>query len=193
MLKRADVYTWNGILNNPRKERGIHAMQTKLTPVLETLLAVAKKAQKAYCYPSQRRILLLLVKFHKLHISRRTLNRYLKALEADHFFTRVRRHRKGPTTVNPITGAEGPPRILFASTLYKIGARSFNWVADGLARAQSFFSFFRVPKLAQYKSASARYGSHSGQLDRLRSLVSPIGGASGAASCGLSPPPNPAK
>lgn len=168
-------------------------MQSKLAPILETLLAVAKKAQKAYCYPSQARILLLLVKFHKLRISRRTLNRYLKTLEQDHFFTRVRRHRKGPAAVNPVTGAEGAPKILFASTLYKLGARAFNWVAERLARAQRFFSFFRVPKLAQYKAASARYGNHSGQLDRLRSLLAPIGGPSGSLSCGLSPPPDPAK
>jgi hypothetical protein len=157
-------------------------MEAKLTPVLKTLLAVAKKFEKAYCYPSQARLLLLLRKYHKLRISRRTLNRYLRTLEGEHFFTRVRRHRQGKNG-----------KMIFASTLYKLGGRAFNWVHDMGTMSASFFTFFRVPKLAQYKSASARYGSHRGQLDRLRSLVAPIGGAFGAASCGLSPPPDPAK
>lgn len=168
-------------------------MQAKLIPLLKTILAVAKKHGKAYCYPSQRRLLELLRKFHRVVISRRTLNRHLAILEAAHFFTRVRRHREGPAQVNPITGVQGRPKVLFASTLYKLQGRAFNWVHQLGTMAASFFTFFHVPKLAQYKSVSARYGSHSGQLDRLKSMLAPIGGAVGAASCGLSPPPDPAK
>jgi hypothetical protein len=157
-------------------------MEPKLTPVLKTLLAVAKKFEKAYCYPSQARLLLLLRKYHKLRISRRTLNRYLRTLEGEHFFTRVRRHRQGKNG-----------KMIFASTLYKLGGRAFNWIHDLGTMSASFFTFFHVPKLAQYKSSSARYGSHSGQLDRLRAMLSQKGGFASSSSCGLSPPPDPAK
>jgi hypothetical protein len=168
-------------------------METKLNPVLQTIMAVAKKAQKAYCYPSQRRLLVLLAKYHNVHISLRTLNRYLRVLEDEHFFKRIRRHRKGSPTVDPLTGREGPPRILFASTLYKLQGRAFNWVWDRLTQAKGFFCFYRMPKLAQYNCETERYGCHSGQAGRLGALLGSEGGPAGIFNPVNFSPPIPAK
>jgi hypothetical protein len=163
-------------------------MQAKLAPILTTILAVAQKHEKGYCYPSQKRILVLLSKFHHVDISIRTLNRYLRDLEDDHYFTRVRRHRKGPSTLNPATREWGPPKILFASTLYKIGATAFNWMADSLTRAKKFFTLYRMPKLATYKSSAERYGTKAENQTRLAKLLSGIGDAGRALSGDKSPP-----
>jgi len=131
-------------------------VESQKESIVKTLFWVAKKYQKAYCYPSQKRMLSLLRKYHRLAISRRTLNRRLSELEAEGYFSRTRRHRQGPGG-----------RILFNSTLYRLGGRAFNWLYGLGSLASHFFSFYRVPKVAQHKVSTARDLSRCGQLGKL--------------------------
>ena len=119
-------------------------MESQKEAIVQTLFRVALKYSKAYCYPSQQRILGLLLKYRKLQISRRTLNRRLAELEAEGYFSRVRRHRAGDRG-----------GMVFNSTLYKLGGRAFNWMYALARQANLFFSFYRVPKLAQYMFTTA--------------------------------------
>jgi hypothetical protein len=144
-------------------------MVSQKEAILKTLFHVSRKYEKAYCYPSQIKILSLVKKYHGINRSLRTLNRRLGEMEEEGFFTRTRRHRQGK---------DG--RIVFNSTLYSLGARSFNWLFGMGDLAKRFFSFYHLPKLAQYKSKTARDLSSSGSLSAFRALLSSIGGPSGS-------------
>lgn len=109
--------------------------------VMMTLFGVSKTYGKAYCYPSQKKLLELLGRYHDFGISRRTLNRDLRFLEDDGYIKRVRRH---------LRLRDGG--ILFSSTLYKFTRKAFKYLA-GLGKwCSGLLSAFRVPKLAQHKS-----------------------------------------
>lgn len=136
--------------------------------ILKTLFHVARKYEKAYCYPSQFKILSLVRKHHGINKSLRTLNRRLGEMEIQGYFTRTRRHREGK---------DG--RIVFNSTLYRLGGRSFNWLYGMGTLASKFFSFYHLPKLARYRSKTARDLPHGGSLARLNSLLTTIGGPAG--------------
>jgi len=132
--------------------------------VLYTLFAVAKFNRKPYCWPSQKHICKLLLQFYKIKISRRTLNRILKKLEQSKLIERIRRHREGK---------DG--KILFTSTLYKFKGKAFNFLIALGKRVQDLFSFFRVPKWAQYRtpkslgfSSSRGCGSNSSVPETIR-------------------------
>ncbi|MDP2946083.1 MAG: winged helix-turn-helix domain-containing protein [bacterium] len=128
-------------------------MESQSEAIINTLFRIARKYQKAYCYPSQKRILGLLRKYRKLQISLRTLNRRLAELEEEGYFTRVRRHRAGPGGC-----------MVFNSTLYKLGGRAFNWLYGQGKQAQAFFSFYRLPKMAIYKGSTAGDLSFRGKV-----------------------------
>lgn len=153
------------------EQRGITAILKKLNGgvlvesikegIAKTLLAVAKKYEKAYCYPSQKHILRLLKKRHWIEISIRTLNRYLREMEDEGYFSRVRRLRCG----------EGG-KIVFCSTLYKIGGKLFNWAYKEVSWGKNLFSLFRLPKMAQYETQRVRYPS---LVDKLQPLLEEFG------------------
>jgi hypothetical protein len=127
-------------------------MFSKQEAVLYTLLAVAKSHKKPYCYPSQEHICKLVVKFYKIRMSRRTLNRVLNSMTEKKIITRVRRHKMLKTG-----------GIQFASTLYKFTGKAFNYLIALGKRVQGLFSFFRVPKWAQYTTPySLGFGSRLG-------------------------------
>lgn len=135
-------------------------MESQKEAIVITLFRVARKYEKAYCYPSQKRLLGLLRKYRELQISRRTLNRRLSELEGEGFFTRVRRHRAGPGG-----------RMVFNSTLYKLGGRAFNWFYQLGDQVKRFFSFYRVPKLAQYRAKTKGDLSPCGKVSALITQV----------------------
>jgi len=149
-------------------------MVSQREAILLTLLGIARKYEKAYCYPSQRCLLKLLGKRHKVVISRRTLNRRLKDLQVEGYFDRVRRHRRGDRG-----------HIVFNTTLYKLSCRTFVWAADKLAWAGRLFSFYRVPRLAQYGGSTAENLSRCGQLSSFFSSFGQKGSPSGAFSAPL--------
>ncbi len=120
--------------------------------VLYTLLAVAKSHGKPYCWPSQKHICILVNKFYKISISRRTLNRILRKLEDNGLIIRIRRFTK-----------EGIAAGRFASTLYKFKGKAFNYLISLGNRIKGLFSFFRVPKWAQHRTPhSLGFGSSMG-------------------------------
>lgn len=125
--------------------------------ILSTYFGVAGKYQKPYCYPSQRHTLRLLKKYHKIDISVRTLNRYLRKMEDQTFIGRTRRHREGK---------DG--KIIFNTTLTHLRARAFDWAFRRLMGAAKVFSFFHLPKMALYRFKTTRYPSDG---DNLVSLI----------------------
>ena len=128
-------------------------MESQKEAILTTYFAVAQKYQKPYCYPAQKRTLVLLGKYHKIDISLRTLNRRLRELEDEGYIKRTRRHREG---------ADG--KMIFNTTLTHLKARAFDWVSRSLMKAARVFTFFRLPKMALYKLKTARYPSAEDNL-----------------------------
>ncbi len=133
-------------------------MSSRCESTVVSLLSVAKKYNKPYCFVSQKRILELLEKYHSYGISRRTLNRDLRWLEDNKFITRLRRFRKGP---------EGP---IFCSTLYKFEHKVFMWLYSMGNRVKRFFLFYRVPKMAHYQ-LTQKHGIYSGNASSAKEVM----------------------
>lgn len=149
-------------------------MVSQKEAILSTLLGVARKYEKAYCFPSQGCLLRLLGKRHKVVISRRTLNRRLKDLQVEGYFDRVRRHRRGDRG-----------NLIFNTTLYKLGCRAFVWAANKLAWANHLFGVYRVPWLAQHRGSTASDLRSCGQPTSIGSLLQLKGCPAGAFSSPL--------
>lgn len=75
--------------------------------IMEVLVSLQLKYGKAYCFPTQKRILELLALYHGIKIKRRALNYHLAGLVKAGLISRTRRIRK-----NPRGG------LIFNSTLY---------------------------------------------------------------------------
>ena len=115
-------------------------MTSRCESVVISLLSVAKAHQKKYCFVSQKHIEELLKKYHSLGISNRTLNRDLRWLEDNGYISRLRRIR---------IGKDG--KLVFCSTLYRFKGKLFNWLYLMGNRVKRFFSFFRLPKMADHQ------------------------------------------
>lgn len=123
-------------------------MTSRCEAVAITLLSVAKKHGKKYCWVSQKRIEELVEKFHKMGMSNRTLNRDLRWLEDNGYISRLRRIR---------VGAGG--KLVFCSTLYKFTGKLFNWLYKIGNRVKRFFTFFRLPKMADHQLTQRQVSS----------------------------------
>jgi hypothetical protein len=115
-------------------------MTSRCEAVVMSLLGIAKKYHKFYCWVSQKRIEELLEKYHQFGISNRTLNRDLRWLEDNGYISRLRRIR---------VNKEG--KLVFCSTLYKFTGKLFNWLHSMGNRVKRLFSHFRLPALADYQ------------------------------------------
>lgn len=115
-------------------------MTARCEAVVMSLLGVAKKYEKFYCWVSQKRLEELIEKYHGMGLSNRTLNRDLRWLEDNGYISRLRRLR---------VDKEG--KIVFCSTLYKFTGKLFNWLSSMGNRVKRLFSHFRLPKLADYQ------------------------------------------
>jgi len=115
-------------------------MTSRCEAVVMSLLGIAKKYHKFYCWVSQKRIEELLEKYHQFGISNRTLNRDLRWLEDNGYISRLRRIR---------VNKEG--KLVFCSTLYKFTGKLFNWLNSMGNRVKRLFSHFRLPRLADYQ------------------------------------------
>jgi len=82
--------------------------------VMAVLYKLNCHAEKAYCFPSQNKIIKLLKKFHGIDRSVRTLNRWLRIIEDEKYVIRIRR-----ITRDPVYG------YMFKSTLYKITRKGY--------------------------------------------------------------------
>jgi len=115
-------------------------MESQKEAILMTLIGVAKRHNKPYCFISQSKQLELLRRYHSWNICRRTLNRRLRELEDEGYFIRIRRHTE-----------DCHGRLVLRSTLYKFCGKLFNWL-EGLRRwIGRVFGVFAVPKWSQYQ------------------------------------------
>lgn len=87
-------------------------------PILATLNAMNKKHRKLYCFPSQLKIMELLVRFQGINIEIATLNRWLRDIEDNGLILRVRRIRR-----------DKKRGMIFKSSLYEITARGYSALA----------------------------------------------------------------
>jgi hypothetical protein len=115
-------------------------MESRCVAVAESLLGVAYKYKKFYCWVSQKRLEELVEKYHKVELSNRTLNRDLRWLEDNGYISRLRRLR-----------VDKQGKLVFCSTLYKFTAKLFNWLNRMGNRVKRLFSHFRLPILADYQ------------------------------------------
>lgn len=143
-------------------------LSVKEGAVMRVLFKLSGWVGKAYCYPSQKKIVKLCVKWCGVRMSRRTLCRVTGRLDSGSFVRRVRRHHRGP---------DGG--MIFKSTLYVLQGRAFNWAASLGRFSNKVFSVFRVPKLAQYQSTSAIHLKACGRMQPLIAAILQKGSPSG--------------
>lgn len=93
---------------------------------LQTIHALQNKYGKNYCFPSQKKIIDLLEKFHGVVIKRRQLNYILAYLEKEQFIDRKRRLK---------TSNQG--KIIFNTTLYWLKKRAWIYLSKTLRTIQS--------------------------------------------------------
>ncbi len=116
--------------------------------ILKTYLKVAQKYKKPYCWQAQKYTLVLLAKYHQIHISLRTLNRRLRWLEDGNYIKRLQRGRRRPDgTFQP------------GSTLTTVLARSFWYLAREMKRTLKIFAFYRLPRMAKNMFNTTDYQS----------------------------------
>jgi hypothetical protein len=115
-------------------------MTTRCEAVVMSLLGIAKKYKKYYCFVSQKHIEELVLRYHAIGLSNRSLNRDLRWLEDNGYISRLRRIR---------VGAGG--KLVYCSTLYKFKGKLFNWLYYMGNRVKRLFSHFRLPKLADHQ------------------------------------------
>jgi len=120
-------------------------MTSKYDAVLFTITGTCRTFNKGYCYPSQEHIIRLARKYHKVEMSRRTLNRILKKLEFDGVIERVRRHTHK---------ADGS--LWLRSTLYKLLGKVRDLAIRKLHWACGILGVSAVPKVAQHNSFRER-------------------------------------
>jgi len=92
-----------------------------------------------WCIPSQRKILECLRKYHKINISKRTLNRILRWLVAYRYITRIKRHYRGNDGM-----------MIFRSTCYVLRGKMIGWLGKMKSFLTRILDFLRVPSVAQY-------------------------------------------
>ena len=89
--------------------------------ILVLLVNLARRTKRAYVWPSQEKILQVLADSFGIVMSRATLNRHMKALEAGGWFTRTRRHKKAPNG-----------SLELHSTLYTLAREAFRLFAGAV-------------------------------------------------------------
>jgi hypothetical protein len=116
-------------------------VESRQEAILSCLFGVSLRYGKKYCYPSQGKLQGLLSQYHGFKISNRTLNRDLSGLCSERYVERVRR------TVRISGGGKR-----FTSTLYKFRVKAYKWLYALGKWANTVFSSFRLPKMADYKA-----------------------------------------
>jgi len=123
--------------------------------IIITLLAVAKKYKKGYCYPSQETIMALHRRFSGHKMSRRTLCRHLKTLELQGWIKRTRRH-----THHPMHG------YIFKSTLYVIRRKAYKWLGLAVKNVGAFVGKSRVTHMSHNVSSQEEIIGETGPSAR---------------------------
>ena len=107
--------------------------------IIETLLAIAKKHNKGYCWASLSTIQKLMEQYQHWNLSERTLRRRLKDLAVRGYLEVIHRN---PTEEN------GSKK--YRCNLYKFTRKLFVWLEKLERAVRKVFSFFRRPSLPDY-------------------------------------------
>lgn len=135
----------------------------KSLPVLSCLNIFMSHFQKAYCFPSQSRIVRFLEAELNHKLSRRQLNRVLLDMSKGFLIRRVRRHRR-----------ERGRGMVFHSTLYEITIKGWRLLYKvGMISKARFLAM--VSRIRSFLLGQKRPGSFSFRTSGLDSLGSVIG------------------
>jgi len=91
--------------------------------ILSTLNALQRRWKKHYCFPTQDKLLELLLKHYGLKISKRALNRHLRSLEDGKYFERTRRTKQLAHGIKA-----------FTSTLYKLCHNAYRYIGSTIRK-----------------------------------------------------------
>jgi len=134
----------------------------KALPVLSCLNIFMSHFSKAYCFPSQARIVRFLEEEFGFKLSRRQLNRVLLHIEDGRLIRRVRRHRR-----------ERGRGMVFHSTLYEITVKGWRLLYKvgmvSKARFAAMVDRFRSFLLGLKRPGPAP--SRTSGLDALSSII----------------------
>ena len=135
----------------------------KALPVLSCLNVFMSWSSKAYCFPSQARIVRFLEAELSHKLSRRQLNRVLRDMSESFLIRRVRRHRR-----------EKGRGMVFHSTLYEITIKGWRLLYKvGMISKARFASM--VNRFRSFLQGSKRPGPASRRTSGLDALGSIIG------------------
>ena len=134
--------------------------------IILTLNFYQGKYNKRYSFPSQKTLVSNLKRFHKIHISPRTLNRHLRKLEDNFYIYRLRRISKNPS------GA-----MTFNSTLYSLAKKSylflsslFNNLKDGFYSIKKYLHRRYISSIKE-REEDQHFLSPDENIRRLRELA----------------------
>ena len=90
---------------------------SQYAPLVNTIFQISQKYKKHYCFPSQETLQKHLSKIYNITRSNSTINRWLRRLEDNRIFKRVRRIQRMPNN-----------QIQFRSTMYFIKKKGMFWL-----------------------------------------------------------------
>jgi len=138
--------------------------------IIQTLNFYQGKYNKRYSFPSQNTLLSNLKRFHKIVVSKRTLNRHLRKLEDNYFIYRVRRISKNPSGC-----------MTFNSTLYSLAKKSylylsrlFNNLKDGFYSIKKYLQRRYISSIKE-REEDQHFLSPDENIRRLRELGAKLG------------------
>lgn len=133
--------------------------------IILTLNFYQGKYNKRYSFPSQNTLLANLKRFHKIEISKRTLNYHLRKLEDNYFIYRLRRISKNTAGC-----------FIFNSTLYSLSKKSylflsrlFNNLKDGFYSIKKYLHRSYISSIKE-REEDQHFLSPDENIRRLREL-----------------------
>jgi len=137
--------------------------------IILTLNFYQGKYKKRYSFPSQNTLLANLKRFHKIEISKRTLNYHLKKLEDNFYIYRLRRISKNPAGC-----------FVFNSTLYSLAKKSylfmsrlFNNLKDGFYSIKKYLQRRYISSMKE-REEDQHFLSPDENIRRLRELAAKL-------------------
>ena len=137
--------------------------QNIISAILDTLTSICRITNLNYCYPSQSTILKKLSIYHQIEMSRRSLNYYLKYMEASGMIKRVRRISKDKKS----------GILKFRSTMYWVTTVALNCVKKLINTATRIYKSIRVQKVAHHIFTTERVFTKVDNKDTTSDVSSP--------------------
>jgi len=138
--------------------------------IIQTLNFYQGKYNKRYSFPSQNTLLSNLKRFHKIEISKRTLNYHLRKLEDNFYLYRLRRISQNPSGC-----------MTFNSTLYSLAKKSylylsrlFNNLKDGFYSIKKYLHRRYISSIKE-REEDQHFLSPDENIRRLKELSAKLG------------------